>query len=176
MAVVKLSIHEGYWRFAFTSESIHGLSRGAARQLTRFSPPDEIASGWRRAAVILTPTPTLGRPHATDESVSHDDIQWWAAPPHYQHLQFHVFIGEPNADRDVVLKDVVGPVGFIRYGAGHLVSVFASVVVLNSAELKMVADLRASASIESMKDPVSMLVWGDVVDDGTPHLIDIALR
>jgi succinyl-CoA synthetase beta subunit len=108
--------------------------------------------------------------------VSNDDIQWWAAPPQYQHLQFHVFIGEPNADRGVVLKDVVGPVGFIRYGAGHLVAVFATVVVLNPAEPKTIADLRASASNESMKDPVSMVVWGDVVDDGTPHLIDIALR
>src|SRR5690625_981554 len=52
MGTVKLSMHEGWWQFAFTAESISRLPPDVDRQLTKFTPPNEIARGWRRAAVI----------------------------------------------------------------------------------------------------------------------------
>jgi hypothetical protein len=59
MGQVKLSIHEGCWQYAFTSEAAPRLPAGMDRRLATFTPPKEVAPGWRRAAVILIPSTTL---------------------------------------------------------------------------------------------------------------------
>lgn len=173
MSQVKLSIHEGCWQYAFTSEAVPRLPHGTDRRLATFTPPGEVAPGWRRAAVILIPSTTLSRPAATIFG-SATDIQWWPAPPPHQHLQFHVIVGEPEADRHVVIEDAAGAVGFIRLVSGHCVGVVATVLPLTAQELMIIeAEQELSSSEPALGDPVSIVVWGVCVDDGTPHLIDI---
>jgi hypothetical protein len=55
-------------------------------------------------------------------------------------------ISEPNVDLSVTVKDVVGPVGFIKFGAGRIVAVLATVVELNAAELQLIAAQQADAA------------------------------
>jgi hypothetical protein len=172
MSAVKLSIHEDYWQFAFTQEAIRGLPPGMPRQLARFVPSADVAPGWQRAVIILVPTTALSRPRNSDADLD-SDIQWWPSPPSYQHFQFHVLIGAPDADRNATVKDMVGTVGFIKLSTGHLVGVLATVVPLNAAELEMIEAERSSAFSTPLNDPVSIVSWGEAVDDGTPHLIDI---
>ena len=137
MGQVKLSIHEGCWQYAFTSEAMPRLPPGMDRRLATFTPPGEMAPGWRRAAVTCIPSTTLSKSAATIFG-SAADIQWWPAPPAYQHLQFHVLFGEPDADRHAVIEDAAGAVGFIRLVSGHKVGVIGTVVPLTAQELKMI--------------------------------------
>jgi hypothetical protein len=174
MGQVKLSIHEGCWQYAFTSEAMPRLPAGMDRRLATFTPPREVAPGWRRAAVILIPSTTLSKSASTIFG-SAADVQWWPVPPAYQHLQFHVLVGEPDSDRHAVIEDAAGAVGFIRLASGHRVAVIATVVPLTAQELRMIAAERENPmSHPEWDDPVSIVVWGVCVDDGTPHLIDIA--
>jgi hypothetical protein len=90
-------------------------------------------------------------------------------------LQFHVLVGEPDSDRHAVKKDAAGAVGFIRVASGHPVAVIATAAPLTAQELRMIGAERENPMGEPAWDnPVSIVVWGVCVDDGTPHLIDIA--
>jgi hypothetical protein len=74
-----------------------------------------------------------------------------------------------------VITDAVGAVGFIRLVSGHCVATIATVVPLNAQELRMIeAERENSKRDPAPPHPVSIVAWGVCVDDGTPHLIDIA--
>lgn len=85
--------------------------------------------------------------------------------------------GKPDADRHAVITDAVGAVGFIHLASGHSVATIATVVPLNAQELRMIeAERENPMSDPAAKHPVSIVAWGVCIDDGTPHLIDIAPR
>ncbi|MDT5333480.1 MAG: hypothetical protein QOF31_4777 [Mycobacterium sp.] len=53
--------HRGPW-WQFTKEFAPRLPEGTERQLSLFTPPPELAPGWRRAAVVLIPSTSLSEP------------------------------------------------------------------------------------------------------------------
>jgi len=150
-------------RLPFTKEFAARLPEGLERQLSLFTPPPEIAPGWRRAAIVLIPSTSLGE--ATDAAHAESGaVQWWPAPPAPDHLQFHILISEPSADPTVAVKDVVGAVGIIRYGSHRSVAVLATTVVLNDAEREMVEFHQHEAARSQLGGPTWSFVWGTVLD------------
>jgi hypothetical protein len=173
MGSLKLSIHESWWQIAFTKEIAPRLPAGTERRLSRFTPPPEIAPGWRRAAVVLIPSTSLSEDSDPSQAES-GKVQWWPAPPTPDHLQFHILISEPSADPTIPFEDGAGAVGIIRYGSHRSVAVLATTVVLNDAEREIVDFHQQEATRSRFEGPIWSFAWGEVIDDGTPHLMDVA--
>lgn len=171
MGAVKLSLHEpSIWQIGYTREYVH--ARGPKlnrRPFSTFTPPPELAPGWKRAAVILIPTTSL-RARGVLPADEPRAVQLWPAPPPTQNLQFHVIISETSAAPSIELTAITGAVGMIRFGSRWSVSVVARPIVLNRQEHAHISAQRRAARAE---DAEGQFAWGVIEDDGTPHLIDL---
>lgn len=171
MHAVKLSLHEPtIWQIGYDREYFGRRWPGKKRQpFQSFEPPSDIANGWKHATVILIPTTSLvKRRHLTAQEAA--VIQWWPPPPASDHLQFHVVISEENSDESIVVNDMAGAVGCIRFGSHWAVTVLATTIPLNDQEHALIERERQEARA---KNAESAIAWGVVEDDGTPHLIDL---
>jgi hypothetical protein len=97
-------------------------------------------------------------------------VQWWPPPPAPDHLQFHVLVSEKNSDPSIIVDDMAGAVGCIRFGSRWSVSVLATTVPLSDQEQALIEQEREKARAENAENAIN---WGVVEDDGTPHLIDL---
>ena len=171
MGKVKLSLHEpSIWQIGYTREYAHNRWPGLNRSpLSTFTPPPELAPGWKRAAAILIPTTSL-----TEREVlpAHQPraVQLWPAPPPTQNLQFHVLISETSAAPSIELTRITGAVGVIRFGSRWSVCVVARPIVLNRREHAHIEAQRGEARAEGAE---GQFAWGVIGVDGTPHLIDL---
>jgi len=105
MGDMKLSLHEGWWGFGFTGDfaKARGLAPGDRSRIVYEPNQNEVAAGWSRAAVVLTPSTTFSA-SLVEHTSSH--IQWYEAPEPPLHLEWHVFLGEP----DVALPTLPGAI------------------------------------------------------------------
>ena len=58
MHLVKLSLHKGTWRVAYTAQSTR-VAPGGDRVLSRWAPTPELGPGWRRAATVVVPRSSM---------------------------------------------------------------------------------------------------------------------
>lgn len=171
MHAVKLSLHEpSIWQIGFDGDYFKKRWPHEKRQpFQTFRPAPELAPGWKHAAVILVPTTSLAERRSLTEQEA-AGVQWWPAPPPSEHLQFHVVISERDSDPSIVVRDMSGAVGCIRFGSRWSVSVLATTIPLTEEEHSLIGAEREGFSA---KDGRSGIAWGETVDDGTPTLIDL---
>jgi hypothetical protein len=171
MRAVKLSLHEpSIWQIGYDGDYFRKRWPDEKRQpFQTFVPPPDLATGWKHATVILIPTTSLVvRRYLTEQEAA--AVQWWRPPPASDHLQFHVVISEEKADPSIIVEDVAGAVGCIRFGLHWSVTVLATTVPLSDQEHALIEREREGARAENAE---SAITWGIVEDDGTPHLIDL---
>lgn len=171
MHAVKLSLHEpSIWQIGYDRNySTKRWPDEIRAPFQTFVPAPELATGWKHATVILIPTSSLTeRRHLTEQAAA--AVQWWPPPTASDHLQFHVVISEEHSDPSIVVEDMAGAVGCIRFGSHWSVSVLATTISLNDQERALIERERQEARAQ---DAESAINWGVVEDDGTPHLIDL---
>lgn len=171
MHAVKLSLHEpSIWQIGYDRNYLAKHRPDEIREpFQTFVPAPELATGWKHAAVILIPTESLTeRRYLTEQEAA--AVQWWPSPPAPDHLQFHVIISEKNSDPSIVVGDMAGAVGCIRFGSHWSVTVLAATVPLNNQERALIEREREQARAENAATAIG---WGVVEEDGTPHLIDL---
>lgn len=145
MAKMKLSLHSGTWRLAYTSEAAAGLvAPGENRLVRRWPVTEEVAPSWRHAVTILTATSMLGPGHE-DTPPSDGIIAWFPAPASGWALRFDVLLGEPDYS-PLTVNDCIGEVGRIELASGKPVWVVASEVCSDEHYEAGLAQLRARAA------------------------------
>lgn len=171
MRAVKLSLHEpSIWQIGYDRNYFRKHWPDEKREpFETFVPPPDLANGWKHATVILVPTTSLVERRFLTEQES-AAIQWWPAPPASDHLQFHVVISEQDSDSSIVVEDMAGAVGCIRFGSHWSVNVLATTIPLNDQEHELIERQRELSRAENAENAIA---WGAVDDDGTPHLIDL---
>jgi hypothetical protein len=167
----KLSLHRsGQWRFAQNEPKDDEQDR----VLMRYTPPPEVAPGWRLAARVLIPTSSLRTPYVEKSTRDRRPISWWTAPLAGWTMSFNIFLGEQERD-DSFTVICAGEVGRIDLPGGCVVWVLADEV--NSShqesqfqELRRIA--RESDAYGSISFP-TVGAWGTENETGRPIIYDL---
>jgi hypothetical protein len=169
MKDMKLSLHASdIWRLALTDPTKY-VPVGEDRVIDRWTPPPEFATGWRRAAVIYTPSTTFAAPYNEPRPSDGVPIRWFAAPDRPYHLQFQVLLGDAGAP-DATLEDAL-EVGRMTLTSGRQVRVVGAVITLSANLEQQIETARARASV----DPKAAAGFGSGRwGDGTPLFVDLA--
>jgi hypothetical protein len=166
---MKMSLHaSGNWRLALNDPKKY-VPVGADRVIGRWTPPPEFATGWRRAAVIHTPSTTFAAPYKEPRTSDGAPIRWFAAPEPPYHLQFQILLGDAGAP-DATLEDAL-EVGRMTLTSGRQVRVVGAVATLSANLEQQIETARARASV----DPKAAAGFGSGQwGDGTPLFVDLA--
>lgn len=114
---------------AFTQEAaVRLLPPDVDRVLHRWTPPVELASGWRQGATIATPSSSL-QPGVAEARPKKGAVAFFPAPPPQPQwgLRFDVLMGAAQRT-ELTGNGVAGEVGRISFASGAVVWVVATEV------------------------------------------------
>lgn len=112
---------------AFTQEAaVRLLPPDVDRVLHRWTPPVELASGWRQGATIATPSSSL-QPGVAEARPKKGAVAFFPAPPPQWGLRFDVLMGAAQRT-ELTGNGVAGEVGRISFASGAVVWVVATEV------------------------------------------------
>lgn len=175
MRDAKLSLHPDWWQLALTTEALERMPPGTARRMAHWPQTPEFKPGWRRGAVILTPSAAFGPPISEKPTSDGRPVLRYPAPPPPEELEFHVLMGDATVERPLQLSGPIHCVGAIAFRSGRIVQVAVTRRALNAWDQHAVAVERANAAAEAPSGHGSSVCWGQIVEsDGAPFLMDIA--
>jgi hypothetical protein len=171
---VKLTLHPRKWRMAFTQQAAARLlPPDVDRVLHRWTPPVELALGWRQGATIAIPSSSL-QPGVTEAHPKKGAVAFPPSPPPQWGLRFDVLMGAAQR-AELTVNGVAGEVGRISFPSGAVVWVFATEVPVDPTYEAGLEEVRRGAqrrgAMAGMERPNGW-AWGDG-ENGAPVLIDL---
>ncbi|AKK28204.1 hypothetical protein AB431_17630 [Mycobacterium sp. EPa45] len=166
---MKLSLHMSrVWRWAFTQQALQKyFPPGADSKVIRYEESAPFADGWRRGAVIRTPSTTFGPAYSEKRPSDKQPIRFFTAPDPPQHWQYHVLIAEPAAPP---IQIPVVFVGSMVLTSGKTVCVVADHWEMTTEREQSIAQAIGAAAEEPRAR--AGIASGDI--GGVPLLIDLA--
>lgn len=147
MGAAKLSLHQsGRWRFAFTEEGAKkvDLPDGEDRLIERYEATTELAPGWVHAARIRTPSNTFRQTVNEKRPSDKQPIRFYKTPAPPHHLEYHVVLGEADAEPAIV-QDMI-TVGQMTLTSGRRVLILGSFWTMDDATQEMIDTARKNTT------------------------------
>ena len=170
MGDMKLSLHPDWWGYGYTDE--FATARGLDpqnRHLSRFNPRlREVATGWARAAVVVSPSTYFAPGLAVHPS---KPVQLYTAPTPPLHREWHLFIGEPGIPAPALTGAI--DVGRMSFRSGRTLWIVGADVRLNlNTEQLLNRTVEQSYRHPGPPDHRMMIASGD--RDGEPFFVELA--
>jgi hypothetical protein len=175
MSEIKLSLHSGTWRMAYTAESTHAKTLGPDqdRLLTRWAvTSDDLTHGWRHALTITIPPSSLCKLPPDPSPSARTAV--YLAPENGWGMRFDVLLGDPDEHRSGLTVVSAGNVGRLTLRTGRAVWVVATDVPVTAEYERQVELAREAARAHPTPDAIRRgWAWGSDPADGHPGIIDL---
>ena len=167
MGDMKLSLHPKWWGYGYTGEfaAARGLD-SRNRHISEYDPRSrEVAPGWARAAVAVSPSTYFSSRLPVKRSKL---VRSYAAPALPLHREWHLFLGEPGVSTPPLVGAI--DVGRMVFPSGRMLWIVGADVTLQPSTEQLVS----RAAEEICRDPAADWAIASGDRDGVPFFVDLA--